>query len=38
MNEVYPYISEGIWEDFVPQNYDMQYIDAFTKVTDKMAR
>jgi cystathionine beta-synthase len=35
MNEVYPYISEGFGEDFVPQNYDMQYIDAFTKVTDK---
>jgi len=34
-NEVYPYISEGFGEDFVPQNYDMQYIDAFTKVTDK---
>lgn len=35
MTEVYPYISEGFGEDFVPQNYDMQYIDAFTKVTDK---
>ncbi|HNP54501.1 MAG TPA: pyridoxal-phosphate dependent enzyme [Ferruginibacter sp.] len=34
-NEVYPYISEGFGEDFVPENYDMQYIDAFTKVTDK---
>lgn len=34
-NEVYPYISEGFGEDFVPANYDMQYIDAFTKVTDK---
>ncbi|MFT3907781.1 MAG: pyridoxal-phosphate dependent enzyme [Ferruginibacter sp.] len=33
--EVYPYISEGFGEDFVPQNYDMKYIDAFTKVTDK---
>ena len=33
--EVYPYISEGFGEDFVPENYDMQYIDAFTKVTDK---
>ncbi|MEO8769493.1 MAG: pyridoxal-phosphate dependent enzyme [Ferruginibacter sp.] len=33
--EVYPYISEGFGEDFVPQNYEMQYIDAFTKVTDK---
>ena len=34
-NEVYPYISEGFGEDFVPQNYDMRYIDEFTKVTDK---
>jgi len=33
--EVYPYISEGFGEDFVPQNYDMQYIDCFEKVTDK---
>ncbi|HOZ77014.1 MAG TPA: pyridoxal-phosphate dependent enzyme [Ferruginibacter sp.] len=33
--EVYPYISEGFGEDFVPQNYDMQYIDEFTKVTDR---
>lgn len=33
--EVYPYISEGFGEDFVPQNYDMQYIDRFEKVTDK---
>jgi cystathionine beta-synthase len=34
-NEVYPYISEGFGEDFVPANYDMKYIDAFEKVTDK---
>lgn len=34
-NEVYPYISEGFGEDFVPKNYDMSVIDAFTKVTDK---
>jgi cystathionine beta-synthase len=34
-NEVYPYISEGFGEDFVPQNYDMSLIDEFTKVTDK---
>ncbi len=33
--EVYPYISEGFGEDFIPANYDMQYIDEFTKVTDK---
>ncbi len=34
-NEVYPYISEGFGEDFVPQNYDMSVIDRFEKVTDK---
>lgn len=34
-NEVYPYISEGFGEDFVPANFDMKYIDAFEKVTDK---
>jgi len=33
--EVYPYISEGFGEDFVPANYDMKYIDVFEKVTDK---
>lgn len=33
--EVYPYISEGFGEDFVPANYDMSVIDAFMKVTDK---
>lgn len=35
MNEVHPYISEGFGEDFVPQNYDMRYIDHFEQVTDK---
>ena len=35
MTEVYPYITEGIGEDFVPQNYDMSVIDHFEKVTDK---
>ena len=33
--EVYPYISEGFGEDFVPLNYDMRVIDLFEKVTDK---
>ena len=37
MNEVHPYITEGIGEDFVPQNYDMKYIDLFEQVTDKEA-
>lgn len=35
MTEVYPYITEGIGEDFVPANYDMEAIDLFEKVTDK---
>ncbi len=33
--EVYPYISEGFGEDFVPANFDKQYIDEFVKVSDK---
>ncbi len=37
MNEVHPYISEGIGEDFVPQNYDMNQVDVFEQVTDKEA-
>ncbi len=35
MNEVHPYITEGIGEDFVPGNYDMSLIDKFELVTDK---
>jgi len=35
MKEVYPYVSEGFGEDFLPKNYDMQYIDYFEQVTDK---
>ncbi len=34
-NEVHPYITEGIGEDFVPANYDMQWIDHFEQVADK---
>lgn len=34
-SEVYPYITEGIGEDFVPANYDMGLIDRFEKVSDK---
>ena len=37
MQEVHPYFTEGIGEDFVPQNYDMQFIDEFQQVTDKDA-
>lgn len=35
LNEVHPYITEGIGEDFVPANYDMGMIDKFELVTDK---
>lgn len=35
MKEVHPYITEGIGEDFVPENYNMKMIDLFEKVTDK---
>ena len=37
MNEVHPYITEGIGEDFVPENYDLRVVDAFEQVTDKDA-
>ncbi|MCX2482987.1 pyridoxal-phosphate dependent enzyme [Pedobacter sp. MR2016-24] len=36
-NEIYPYITEGIGEDFLPQNVDFDIIDLFEKVTDKDA-
>ena len=36
-NEIYPYITEGIGEDFLPQNVDFDVIDLFEKVTDKDA-
>jgi cystathionine beta-synthase len=36
-NEIYPYITEGIGEDFLPKNVDFSVIDAFEKVTDKDA-
>lgn len=36
-NEIYPYVTEGIGEDFIPQNYDFTVIDHFEKVTDKDA-
>lgn len=35
--EIYPYITEGIGEDFLPQNVDFTLIDRFEKVTDKDA-
>jgi cystathionine beta-synthase len=36
-NEIYPYITEGIGEDFLPTNVDFAIIDHFEKVTDKDA-
>jgi cystathionine beta-synthase len=35
--EIYPYITEGIGEDFLPMNVDFSLIDHFEKVTDKDA-
>lgn len=35
MSYVHPYITEGIGEDFLPENYQKEYIDAFTQVSDK---
>lgn len=36
-DEIYPYITEGIGEDFLPKNVDFSLIDHFEKVTDKDA-
>jgi cystathionine beta-synthase len=36
-HEIYPYITEGIGEDFLPRNVDFSIIDHFEKVTDKDA-
>ena len=36
-NEIYPYITEGIGEDFVPENVDLSLIDHVEKVTDRDA-
>lgn len=36
-NEIYPYITEGIGEDFLPKNVDFDVIDLFEKVSDKDA-
>ena len=36
-NEIYPYITEGIGEDFLPKNVDFTVIDYFEKVTDRDA-
>lgn len=34
-NEIYPYLTEGIGEDIVPANCNMEVIDHIIKVTDK---
>jgi cystathionine beta-synthase len=36
-NEIYPYVTEGIGEDFLPANVDFSVIDHFEKVTDRDA-
>jgi len=36
-NEIYTYITEGIGEDFLPENVDFNVIDHFEKVTDRDA-
>jgi len=36
-HEIYPYVTEGIGEDFLPQNVDLGVIDHFEKVTDRNA-
>jgi cystathionine beta-synthase len=36
-HEIYPYVTEGIGEDFLPQNVDFSVIDGFEKVTDRDA-
>jgi len=33
--EIYPYITEGIGEDILPQNVNFELIDHFEKVSDK---
>lgn len=36
-NEIYPYITEGIGEDFLPKCVDFDVIDHFEKVSDRDA-
>lgn len=35
--EIYPYVTEGIGEDFLPKNVDFSMVDHFEKVTDRDA-
>ncbi len=36
-HEIYPYVTEGIGEDFLPENVDFSVVDHFEKVTDRNA-
>ena len=36
-DEIYPYLTEGIGEDILPENVDFSLIDHFVKCTDKDA-
>ena len=36
-NEIFPYVTEGIGEDILPENVNFKLIDQFEKVTDKDA-
>ena len=36
-NEIYPYVTEGIGEDILPENVHFDLIDGFEKVTDRDA-
>ncbi|MGQ0647044.1 MAG: pyridoxal-phosphate dependent enzyme [Gemmatimonadaceae bacterium] len=36
-HEIYPYVTEGLGEDFLPRNVDMSLVDHFEKVTDRDA-
>ena len=36
-NEIYPYVTEGIGEDMIPENINFDIIDGFTKVKDSHA-
>jgi cystathionine beta-synthase len=36
-HEIYPYVTEGIGEDFLPKNVDFSVVDYFEKVTDRDA-
>ena len=35
--EIYPYVTEGIGEDFLPKNVDFSVVDHFEKVSDRDA-